>query len=254
MDARGLRGGWASFQRHSSVPPSPDLAPFVDHYWIARWDLRGQPPYRQLLPPTVGVHLSFVGEEAGEVRGPLRRFHHRTLAGEGRALGVAFRPGGFRPYLGGPVSAIADRSVPMDAVFDRAVVLPSALADEQLVDEVEQVLRADRPPVDPAGREASAAVDVIAADPALTRVDALASRLGVGVRSLQRLFAEYVGVGPKWCIRRYRLLEVTSRLADGAAVDWAALAAELGYADQAHFSRDFTAILGEPPSRYALRY
>jgi AraC-like DNA-binding protein len=39
--------------------------------------------------------------------------------------------------------------------------------------------------------------------------------------------------------------------ADGpAAVDWAALAADLGYADQAHLSRDFTATLGVPPSRY----
>ena len=75
-----------------------------------------------------------------------------------------------------------------------------------------------------------------------------------GVRALQRMFVEYVGVGPKWCIRRFRIAEATSRLAAGVAVDWAALAVELGYADQAHFSRDFTAILGEPPTKYAQRY
>jgi AraC-like DNA-binding protein len=36
----------------------------------------------------------------------------------------------------------------------------------------------------------------------------------------------------------------------GEAVDWAALAADLGYADQAHLTRDFTATVGVPPSRY----
>ena len=36
-----------------------------------------------------------------------------------------------------------------------------------------------------------------------------------------------------------------------AAVNWAALAADLGYADQAHLTRDFTATIGVPPTRYA---
>jgi AraC-like DNA-binding protein len=94
----------------------------------------------------------------------------------------------------------------------------------------------------------------IAAGPDITRVDTLADQVGVGVRRLQRLFNEYVGVGPKWVIRRYRLHEVTQRLAAGDAVNWGRLAAELGYADQAHFVRDFTAMTGETPTRYADRY
>jgi len=53
-------------------------------------------------------------------------------------------------------------------------------------------------------------------------------------------------------MRRARLHEAALRAeADGAAaVDWALLAADLGYADQAHLTRDFTATLGVPPSRY----
>jgi len=74
------------------------------------------------------------------------------------------------------------------------------------------------------------------------------------VRGLQRLFAEYVGIGPKWVIRRYRLREITERLAAGGPVDWAGLAAELGYADQAHLVRDFRAMVGETPTWYAQRY
>ena len=43
-------------------------------------------------------------------------------------------------------------------------------------------------------------------------------------------------------------------MAAGGAIDWAALAADLGYADQGHFIRDFTSMFGEPPTWYAQRY
>jgi len=52
----------------------------------------------------------------------------------------------------------------------------------------------------------------------------------------------------------YRLHEVGERLASGADIDWVRLAGELGYADQAHFIRDFTAMVGETPTHYAARY
>jgi methylphosphotriester-DNA--protein-cysteine methyltransferase len=97
-------------------------------------------------------------------------------------------------------------------------------------------------------------VERIVQDPLLTRVDVLAREVGGSVRQLQRLFAEHVGVGPKWVIRRYRLREVTERMETGGRIDWAALAADLGYADQPHFVRDFTAMVGETPTRYAERY
>jgi AraC-like DNA-binding protein len=45
--------------------------------------------------------------------------------------------------------------------------------------------------------------------------------------------------------------EAAVRVADGGHLDRAALAADLGYADQAHFTRDFTATIGTSPTRYA---
>ena len=119
---------------------------------------------------------------------------------------------------------------------------------------MEDFLRATLPAPDPTAEAVAVMVDRIAADPDLTRVESLAAAVDTRVRTLQRLFSGYVGVGPKWVIRRYRLHEVSERLAQGRDVAWARLAADLGYADQAHLSRDFTAIFGEPPSRYARRY
>jgi AraC-like DNA-binding protein len=54
---------------------------------------------------------------------------------------------------------------------------------------------------------------------------------------------------PKWVIQRYRLHEAAERL-DTAATDLSTLAHELGYADQAHFARDFKAAVGRPPASY----
>ena len=88
-------------------------------------------------------------------------------------------------------------------------------------------------------------------DPALRRVDQLSAASGISARSLQRLFADYVGVGPKWVMRRARLHEAAARADSGEPIDWAGLAADLGYADQAHLTRDFTATIGVPPARYA---
>ncbi len=52
-------------------------------------------------------------------------------------------------------------------------------------------------------------------------------------------------------MRRARLHEAAARADSGEIVDWARLAADLGYADQAHLTRDFTAAIGVPPARYA---
>ena len=60
-----------------------------------------------------------------------------------------------------------------------------------------------------------------------------------------------MGAGPKWIIQRYRLRDAAEQATQGHDVDWARLALDLGYHDQAHFIRDFTAMIGTSPTRYA---
>lgn len=244
-DARELGGAWSTFQQHAYPAPSPQLAGYVDHYWDVSWHY--DPPYRQLVVPYPNVHLAFSGGGA-TVSGVASGHRTKVLAGEGRVFGVAFRPGCFRPFLGRSVATITD------LIVDAAEIFAGPLPDRVEIDTVEEFLTTHLPEADPRTADAADAVAVIAAKPHITRVDVLADELGVGVRQVQRLFAEYVGIGPKWVIRRYRLHEVTERLGAGVDVDWPALAADLGYADQAHFARDFKAIFGEPPTRYAQRF
>jgi AraC-like DNA-binding protein len=88
-------------------------------------------------------------------------------------------------------------------------------------------------------------------DRAITRVDDVCARFGMSARAVQRLFQNYVGVSPKWVLRRYRLHEAAAALARQQDRPWAEVATELGYFDQSHFIRDFTAAIGLTPVAYA---
>lgn len=240
-------------------PPSAAMAPFVEYHWLVSWDLRGEPPFTQRVVPHPNVHLVFEPDGAwvyGVLRGPF----HRTLADRGRVLGVRFHPGGFRPWLGGRVAALTDRRVPASDLLLARRPGPSAAAARDVLaagSEAEAVAAAEAallphlPPPDPVVGQVRAMVAAIADDLSLTRVDALARASGRTVRSVQRLFHEYVGVGPKWVIRRFRMHEAAARADAGDRVDWAEVAADLGYSDQSHFTREFTATVGTSPARYA---
>jgi AraC-like DNA-binding protein len=91
----------------------------------------------------------------------------------------------------------------------------------------------------------------VAGDREILKVEDLVDRYAMNQRTLQRLFAKYVGVSPKWVIQRYRLHEAAEQLASGAAISQSALALDLGYTDQAHFAHDFKTVVGMSPAAYA---
>ncbi|GLW93623.1 helix-turn-helix domain-containing protein [Actinokineospora globicatena] len=255
MDTRGVldeQTGRTKF-RLRTVDPAPALAPFVHYHWIVSWDLTE--PFTQQVIPHPNVHVAF-SDEGALVHGIIRGRFTRRLTGRGHVLGVRFHPGGFRPWLGDRVSTLTDRTLPVTdwlgvAGTEKPVV--EATDDAAMVAAAEALLLPRVPEPDPVVTQVRDLVALIQDDLALTRVDHLAQTSGLSVRALQRLFSEYVGVGPKWVIRRHRMHEAAARADAGGPVDWAALAAELGYCDQAHFTREFTAAIGVSPARYRLR-
>jgi AraC-like DNA-binding protein len=258
MGAGVLRADAAAGQftlaRHE---PPADLAQFVDFFWVVRWDLRGEPPHEQAILPHPNVNLAFEADGAG-VYGVDTQIFARRLTGAGKALGVRFLPGGFRPFYPAPIATLTDRVVPAADIFGPPAGLANdavmhAAGDGAMAGCAAELLRGAHPAPDPVAVQVAGIVARITADPGLRRVAQLADACGMPERRLQRLFGEYVGVSPKWVMRRARLHEAALRAETGGDIDWAALAADLGYADQAHLTRDFTATLGVPPGRYAAR-
>ncbi|MFE2849916.1 DUF6597 domain-containing transcriptional factor [Streptomyces lavendulae] len=236
---------------HAQAPA--DLTPFVDGYWILHWDL--PEPHRQQVLTHPVVHLTFTTGGQAQITGIVSDTFTREISGTGRVLGLRFRPGGFRPFLTAPVSTLTDRVLDIEEIFGPAArAAADAIIAEPFVPTALELaaalVRGLRPTPDPSIDKAARLVETISTDPSVLRVSQLAAIADMSARQLQRLFAEYVGIGPKWVIRRARIQEAAARAATDPQ-DWSALAAELGYADQAHFTRDFTASIGTSPAQYA---
>ena len=88
----------------------------------------------------------------------------------------------------------------------------------------------------------------IESTPGIARVAQLCERWQVGERSLQRLVRTRMGITPKWLLQRHRLQEAAALMGRGTGPTWQ-LAHGLGYADQAHFTRDFTGRHRDEPGR-----
>lgn len=257
---RGILKADAGMKRFSLTryAPSPELAYFVKHYWVVRWDLRGQEPYRQVNIPFPNLNLAFERESSGTyagVYGIPSESISRVLRGEGLVLGVKFQPGGFYPYFRQPISRLADTRIGFDEAFG---VRPDALEADIFArdDGAEMAQVADRfllsrvPDRDPNVALATAIVQAVIDDRDLTKVDRLAETFGLHMRTMQRLFSRYVGVSPKWVIQRFRLQEAADRMERGEATDWPKLSQDLGYYDQSHFIKCFKAMTGRSPEAY----
>lgn len=232
--------------------PPPEIAAWVERFWSVRWDLAAPRESPTLPYPCVNL---VIGMHRDGVHGTTTHRFVASLEGRGWVLGTKFKPAGFRSLCDRPMHKLVDHAVPLAEMFGEA----GALLDREVhaCGSVEGRMAlvtafvAERAKPDPEAAAIDAIVDRIEAERDLTRVDELASRVGIGVRSLERMFRAWVGVTPKWVITRFRVQEAAARVAAGEAPGWTALAHELGYFDQAHFIREFKAQVGATPQQYA---
>lgn len=244
----------AGIFRHARRSASAELAPWVDHYWMVYWDLRGAEPREVGTLPHPNVHVVFE-REGSKAWGVSTAKFTRKLEGASHSFGIKFKPGGFFPFLKAPVVGIADCAIPVVDVFGREAsaleeTILSTQDEDTMMRAANDFLLRRMPEPDAKTGLAGELVERILREKDILTVNDLAGRSKMTLRSLQRLFSQYVGVSPKWVIRRYRLHELLERMHSGESLNFAALAIELGYFDQAHLIRDFKAIVGYAPTSY----
>jgi AraC-like DNA-binding protein len=236
--------------------PSPGLATLVRHYWIPRWGIPAGVVAQHVLEYPA-MNLVVEPDEAAIYR-VSRGCTERVLSGTGWAFGVLLQPGTGRAILGrsargsAPKAPLGDLTVPGTARL-AAEIRDASSDDDAMVDVFERWLSGIALDRGPDAALIDAIVRAVEDDRSIIRVDDLADRFGLSVRRLQRLVGDFIGFSPKWLIQRYRLQEAAHALEDAAPPALADLAAALGYADQAHFSREFKAVIGSAPGAYTTR-
>lgn len=85
------------------------------------------------------------------------------------------------------------------------------------------------------------------------RIAALAEEIGWSRKHLAGRFRSELGLAPKPLARMLRFHQACRLVRSGTASDWAGIAAESGYADQAHLAREFMVMAGESPTAWARR-
>ncbi|MFJ6672022.1 helix-turn-helix domain-containing protein [Actinosynnema sp. NPDC091369] len=185
-------------------------------------------------PDTATTLVLCTASEGAYVVGPRDRARYR-VGGDAWRTVVRLAPGRAQAVLDVSVDELVDRAVPLSEVWGRPVGDEAALRSALL----RRVATAD-----------PKRSDLVHAAARLLRAHGVAETaraLSVSERHLRTLFTRAVGLSPKQFARVDRVRRVVAR---GARGGWARLAAELGYYDQAHLSREFRATMGVPPGAY----
>lgn len=231
------------------VQPPAAIVRLVRWFWITNWELPSGQVSRQHLIAYPAFNLVIEPDLVG-LYGPTTRASFRDLTGRGWAIGALLRPAAVRALVP-DARQLAEQAVTLsepglrDAVAaamsvgrtEVGVTQFSSWLEERVGEPSAEALMANR-------------LAEVAEVRGILRVADLAERLGVSQRTVERLARTHLGVTPSALIRRRRIQEAAERLRERPDLDLAALAAETGYADQAHLTHDFVRVLGLTPGSY----
>ena len=259
-------------------PPPPHLQPFIKLLWASTPDgaPAERPGAREHVLPTGGMHLVFrlsgpplklfgaPGDVHGQtcgyaiVGGARAAFYMRDVSVATRSVGAQLQPGAARALLGAPEDALAGRHTPLDALWgvqqadealervhaagslERQLTVFEALLTRRVIASLSAGLHGLHPAITstlgPLARE----------NPSIA---GLVTRSGYSHRRFIALFRGAIGLSPKEYARVMRFDRALALAADPAR-NWADTALAAGYSDQAHLSREFSALAGLSPQAW----
>lgn len=250
------------------VPPPPELAGLVHD--IALYTERSHAPIRQLetaslvVPVLIGFADPFdlalgrlpTGDDAHQsfASGLTTKPVHIRSNGGCSCLEITFTPPGARRFLGLPMSELTESLVRLDAFGDRGIdELRRRLGEERdwtrrhAIAEAFLLGRMRQAPAISAATQW--AYGEIVRTGGQVAIDRLADRAGWSRKHLGQRFHAEIGLAPKAVARVARFVRAQS-LARSGSQGWAGVAAECGYADQAHLIRDFQEFAGTTPAEW----
>jgi AraC-like DNA-binding protein len=239
---------------YAEYDASPALRPYIRCFWTLSAPAGGGT--ERVLPdgcPEIILNRAdpFVGRGDNGARrvqpltmavGQLGRYLEIEPSGQVDLLGIRFEPAGMHALLGVPMCELTGERVALDRIdrrFHRRLLDASRIGRRA----IESIL------LDGIDRTPSRAT-LAAARLAAERGSVPLGELGLPARTLERHFRAEIGLSPKRLARILRFHRVVSTLDRGRPPDWALLALDAGYFDQAHLIRDFREFAGITPGAY----
>lgn len=244
--------------------PAP-LQPFVDNVWVLAAQ-HGTPPQPVIADGAVDLIVRLGapvqpitasplasrmrhGETPAYVLGPRLLPVFVQLMPATLLVGMRFCPGGAYPFFGTSLAELTDGAVSLDDLW-RAPDLPTPTEytdAKELLHALTLALLARLPRAAAPHPSVVAATAMLKASGGRTPVHVVARQVGLSERQLERLFHSQVGLTPKALARVVRVQQAQKALFQAPRYTLAEIALQAGFADQAHFTREYTALVGTPP-------
>ncbi len=245
------------------------LSQFIDCFWY----VSGITPYnREQVLPTTTIDLMFNLGAFHKVydNGDLSRsdvYQWAWISGmqteyitmeamaETEMYGIRFKPGGAYPFFERPMSEFRNQIVEMDSVWGQLITeirerLFEANTLQQRFTILETLLREKLRPNLCGLAAVQHAIDEISRGSSSCTIKTLSEQMGLSQKHLINQFHKMVGISPKQFARIAKFNQVLQLIDGTKPVNWAKIAQQCHYYDQAHFNRDFKAFCGFSPSTY----
>jgi AraC-like DNA-binding protein len=251
--------------------PAAPLSAFVNCLWY--WEGTPQPHTKEKLLPNGEAAIIFnLRDQPIRIYDPqdlskYESYGHAVLSGvradcfvidtdqQERVVGIQFRPGGAFPFFRMPAWEVEGNSVDLEDLWPgrareireqllaaRSVELMFTSLERRLLQQLVRPLE-----LHPAVAYAIGEFQGLSHN---GRIGAVTDRIGLSSRRFIELFRRQVGLTPKVFCRVRRFQRVLQSVHGAKHLDWADVALECGYYDQAHFIHDFQSFSGLTPSSY----
>lgn len=251
-----------------NILPHPALRPFVQSYWVFQRDKPLLTLREEYMHPQGGYGLVFnfgdsqrldteTPSEPVFLDGANSRSRKMAFFGHIHLMGIRFHTGGAYPFLNVPLVELRNAVVALDAL-DRLslMALYGRLYDADTLSErislIENWLLGRLAQNDAPDSIIAGSLGLLRADDSLSIPD-LADKLAISQRQLERLYQVHVGISPKQYTQLLRVETARLTLKQVNDLSNTRLAVDLGFYDQAHFIRQFRAVIGMTPYRYMQR-
>ena len=250
--------------RYQEIIPPPPLSSLIECIWVLEGDSGEAGQSQRILPDgTVELVLNYgdpmlerMTDGTDRVQGnklfvgQMTRPVSITPTGTINLIGARFYAGGTLPFVNHPMNLLTDQIVALDSIGSKLGAIADRVSDidglsnraQSLIEAMNRLVVSDGTRISGIGRIAA---QVVSSRGRLS-LDYLTRASGLSSRQLQRRFLQEVGIGPKLLSRLLRFQQVFQ--ASSQLSNWASVAAECGYYDQAHLIRDFQQFSGSTPA------